>query len=347
MREVVKTNVKRNESSKRTRRRRRNMPLYVFLVFLLVLAIGVTLSITLFFNISTITVKGESDYSNDDIIKVSGIQQGDNLVRLDASGAEKRILASMIYIEDADIKKKYPDGIEINVVKSRIAACVSCESGFLLISAKGRILDKVDSAESSLMRIDGFEPASENLGTDLSSSDEQKDGIVKELLESIFSKENQRVTSVDMTDKYDIKINYEDRIVFEMGNSNDIAYKLDLADTVLNEMDDSKTGTMKMVGTNQISFQSGNKTENDSSTRIPVSDEDMPDPNAETPGADGERNPENNIENPNEAYPEGEAGDEYSDDEAAEDDYYDDNGGYEDEYADGEYYQEDEPQDYE
>ncbi|MGN0620987.1 MAG: cell division protein FtsQ/DivIB [Porcipelethomonas sp.] len=340
MREVVKTNVKRNESSKRTRRRRRNMPLYVFLVFLLVLAIGVTLSITLFFNINTITVRGESDYSNDDIISVSGIRQGDNLVRLDAKGAEKRILASMIYIEEADVKKKYPDSIEISITRSRIAACVSCDDGFLLVSSKGRILDKVSETDSSLMRIDGFEPANETLGTNLKSSDEQKDSIVLELLDAIFSKEKQRVRQVDMTDKYDIKVNFEDRITFEMGNSNDIAYKLELADTVLDDMSGDKTGTMSMVGTNQISFRSSNDKATGSGARIPVSDEDMPDSGVAPPGGNAtDPSSDNGSESPDENTYSDEYPDEDTEEVWQEDEYY------EDEYYEDEYYSEDEEYD--
>lgn len=278
MREVVKSNIRRKESSKRTRRRRRNMPVYVFFVFVLVLAIGVTLSVTLFFNINTIMVKGESDYQNEDIIRISGIEKGDNLVRLDAAEAENKILASMVYIEEADVKKKYPDKLEINVVKSQVAACISCDGGFLLVSKKGKILDKVSEADKSLIRIDGFEASDESLGSYLKSSDSQKDSIVIELLESVFSKEKQRIKSIDMSDKYEILINYEDRIVFEMGNSNDIKYKLNLADTVLNDMNDKSEGKMIMVGTNQISFRSNtNSAVTKKSTRIPVSDEDMPD----------------------------------------------------------------------
>ena len=113
MRDVVKTNVRRNQNSKRTRRRRRHSSMYFFLILILVLGIGVLLSVTLFFNINKIDVKGNVDYSSQDIINVSGIGIGDNMVRLDAAKAEQNILNSMVYIEEADISKHYPDTLEI------------------------------------------------------------------------------------------------------------------------------------------------------------------------------------------------------------------------------------------
>lgn len=101
MRDVVKTNVKREQNSKRRRRRRRHLSFYFFLVIILVAGIGVLLSVTLLFNIKNIVVKGDVDYTDEDIIRVSGIGYGDNLVRLDSKKASESILSSMIFIEKA------------------------------------------------------------------------------------------------------------------------------------------------------------------------------------------------------------------------------------------------------
>ena len=56
MRDVVKTNVKRDNSSKRVRRRNRHTKLYFFLVLIVVLGVGILLSVTLLFNVKKINV---------------------------------------------------------------------------------------------------------------------------------------------------------------------------------------------------------------------------------------------------------------------------------------------------
>jgi len=61
MKDVEKTNVERNNSSKRMRRRRRKMNLYGLIVILLVATVGITVSYTFLFNINEIRVSGESD----------------------------------------------------------------------------------------------------------------------------------------------------------------------------------------------------------------------------------------------------------------------------------------------
>ena len=280
MRDVVKTNVKREQNSKRTRRRKRNVKLYVFVILVLSLGLGVLLSVTLLFNIDKINIIGdEVDYSEENIIKASGVKIGDNLVRLDAQEVRGKILASMIFVEDAKLDKKYPDTLEISLVKCVESACVECKDGYMIISKKGKLLEKTDKAKKDLLVIKGFEPKDFKPGEFIESTDEQKTNIYHEIMEGIEKYKDTPVTMVDMTDKYSIIINYDNRIDFKMGNSNEIAYKMNLANTVLHDLDKDKTGTMIMVGANQISFRNstdGKNSKRDSSGRIPIENDKLP-----------------------------------------------------------------------
>ena len=124
--------------------------------------------------------------------------------------------------------------------------------------------------------VQGFEPADETPGTYLKSIDSQKDGIFYELFDSIKSDNDHEIVSFDITDKYEISVNYGNKIFFDMGNSNDISYKLDLAATVLNDLSGDKEGYMTMIGSNQISFRDKSDAEKKSSNKIPIKEEDMP-----------------------------------------------------------------------
>lgn len=325
MRDVVKTNVKRNQNSKRARRRRRNVPLYCFLVIIFVLGIGILLSVTLFFNINKISIKGEVDYSNEDIIKMSGISIGDNMVRMDTQKIKSNILNSMIFIEDVNVDKKYPDTLEINVTKCVAAANIQFENEYILVSRKGKILDKVDSPQDNLIIVNGFEPAAETLGTYLTSNDEQKTEIYFEIFEYIANNQENKIRNIDMTDKYDIIINYDNRINFELGNSNDITYKLKLAETVFDDLGDDKKGTMEMVGSNQISFRSNTGSDKKTSsgngmTKIPIEDNSVPESTSESSDEDYDNSYEDSYSEDNDyAYE-----DEYENENYEEHDYGED-----------------------
>ena len=277
MRDVVKTSVDRKRNSKRTRRRRRSMGAYYFLVLLLVAGIGVALSLTLFFNIDTIKVKGESDYQPEDIIKNSGIKNGDNLIRLDAEESSQKIIRSLIMVENVKINKKFPDTLEITVEKCVPTVGIEFENGYLITSASGKILEQTESMPEGLVKIEGFEPKLTEPGTALESEDKTKNKIFSEFLDNMQENENNIIVSVNMEDKYSIQVNFDDRITFDMGNSNDIKYKLELAESVLADLSEDKEGYMMMVGNNQISFRNKSDVAQKDDDKIPISEEDMPD----------------------------------------------------------------------
>lgn len=229
------------------------MSLYILLVVVMVLGIFWALSHTLFFNVTTVKVIGETGYEDTQIVAVSGIRNGDNLMRLDTLAVREKLLAGLLNVEDAAIHKSYPSTVEITVAPCIPSANIACTGGYLLISGKGKILDLKTEADPNLLTVYGFEPADLTIGTYLSSADEQKGKIYETLFETIQDKQYKTIVSVNMTDKYDIHVNYENRIDFALGNSNEIVYKLELAAAAIKEISAEKSYTMRMVGSNQIS----------------------------------------------------------------------------------------------
>lgn len=329
MRDVVKTNVKRDENRKRKRRRKRHTTLYFFLIVLLVTGIGILLSVTLFFNVKTISVTGDVDYTNEDIIKMSGIKVGDNLIRLDTKRASDGIMLSMVYIESAQIDKQYPGNIEIKVTKCVPTAVMESETGYLVVSASGKILERKSAGAEDLFMIKGYKTLTEKPGEYISAEDDQVTEIVSEILKECSKYKDHKITSVDVSDKFDIKLIYENRITFKMGNSSDIAYKLNLAGTVLDKIGKNKKGVMTMAGSNQISFR------DDGSAAAPDSDDEKEDESAKptekpkpeaTEAAAEATEPEYNGG--------GDADEDYYEDGYYDDGYYQEDYGYDETYED-------------
>lgn len=338
MRDVVKTNVKRDQNRKRKSRRRRHTPLYFFMVILIVTGLGILLSVTLFFNVKNVNVKGDVDYTTDDIIRMSGIRVGDNLIRLDSERASQGILSSMIYIEKADIEKQYPGTVVINVSRCIPTANVECSGGYLIVSEKGKILDKSEKKYDDLVVIKGFEPSADTLGTYLSSVNKDRDEIVLEFLKKIAGDKKSKMSTVDLTDVYEIMVNYDERIDFKMGNSNDISYKLSLAETVLKKIGSKKRGTMTMARANQISFRENQSVDNESNTK-----KEKPEPTEEKPTDATEAAEQNNDWDNGNNYNNNGYGDEADNDEYGNDDGYnydsydnDNYNNYDENYYDGE-----------
>ena len=257
MKDVEKTNVNRQNSRKRMRRRKRNMNIYGLVVLLLVITAGITISYTFLFNINEIRVSGESDmYTAEQIVEASGISEGDNLLRLDPKKAQQQILDKLLYVETASVNRDFPSSLSITVTKCVPAFNVSYNSGILLVSKNGKILADNAAVTEGLTIVYGYEPEDPQPGKTLKSANDHKEKAFSELVSAFGKMEDVSVATIDMSDEYSIVVNYSNGMVFKMGNWSDVEYKLNLANTVMN--DDSvkgKKGYLTMVGSNQCSFR--------------------------------------------------------------------------------------------
>ena len=58
-----------------------------------------------------------------------------------------------------------------------------------------------------------------------------------------------------MSDFNDIMVNFDHRILFDMGNWSEINYKISFAEQIISEQPADKEGYLVMVGTNQCAFR--------------------------------------------------------------------------------------------
>ncbi len=253
MRDIVKTNVKRQQSSKRQHRRTRYRAMYFLLVIFLVLGIGISLSMTMLFNLTTIEVDNETQYGEQDIITASGIRAGDNLVRLDTAVAEQRIKTALPYAEQVTVKRKFPTTVQIHVTKAEPIANVKYSHGYLLISVSNRNLETRTEPMPDLLLIEGFDPASDTPGQEFLSSEPGENDVLRAVTAAVVESGVEGIVSVDITDHYGILVRFGDKIVFEMGNCNDAAYKLQFAAETIKKLNPDRNYRLRMIGSNQIS----------------------------------------------------------------------------------------------
>lgn len=232
MQDVVK---RENSGTAVKRRRKQNMSLHYGTIALIVLVIFAVLSVTVFFNVETIIVTGSSIYTADEIVAVTGINGGDNMIRRNMGKIEEQITSELIYIETAEIKRKFPSSLEISVSPCEETACLSDgENGYWIVSQSGKILTSVSEPVKKMPVFYGTEPAEEQApGVTFASADENKTGVIYELMKRSKSAFGSKITSYDVTDRLNISCMYEGRIEIEIGIIADIDYKFRLADEIL------------------------------------------------------------------------------------------------------------------
>ncbi len=257
MRDVEKTSMAHETNFRRIRRRRRGYAMYALVVVILAVGVIVTLSMTVMFNIQQIEVTGDAKmYTAQEIAEATGIAAGDNMVRADIEAAEERALASLIYVEEIEISRQFPDTLVIHVKKCEPTYNVEYSFGTLVISKYGKILSDGMDPQDGLVNIKGYTPLEPKVGTWLTSERERDDKILKSFMDIINEKTLEApIVSVDMTEAHNILVNFDNRIEFDMGTWDEIEYKIDFAQHIISKQPADKEGYLTMIGTNQCSFR--------------------------------------------------------------------------------------------
>ncbi len=132
-----------NEKYKRKMKTRR-------IVALCILGIVIALCVCLFtpiFGITEISVSGNLNVAAADIIGTSGIEKGENIFRINTKRAE-RALEEISYVADAEVKRKFPARVVIEITESKADVIYDMPAEFIVTTIEGRVLQKtVDVTE--------------------------------------------------------------------------------------------------------------------------------------------------------------------------------------------------------
>ncbi len=191
-----------------------------------------------------------------EIVKAIGIERGDNMMRLHIHELEEKAEETLIDVEQVKIQRQFPDTLVIDVQKSIPAFNVKYDYGTLIVSQGGKILDDSMNPGAGLISVSGYSPAETAPGKRLSSEEERCDKIFSTFQDLIRSGTLETpVSEINMTDLNDIKINFDHRIDFSMGNWSEISYKINFAEQVISRQPEGKEGCLTMIGNNQCSFR--------------------------------------------------------------------------------------------
>ena len=103
--------------NRKRKRGRRRFGLLFKLLCGAALVAAATLGATVFFQVETIAVTGNSRYTQDEIIAASGVQVGDNLFRMNKKQISQEILHQLPYVESVSILRGLPSTITFQVTE--------------------------------------------------------------------------------------------------------------------------------------------------------------------------------------------------------------------------------------
>lgn len=259
----------RKGQSKQRRRRRRarrdGTPTVLVLLCLLLTVVAIILAATIFFKIETITLTGDTRYSEDYVAEASGLKPGDNLVLFDKISVKAGIYEACPYLDTVQILRRYPSGVEIIVTECEPVAVIQDEkaeipdpedstktvtigqTGCWLMDRNGKLLENIPySQHSELTRIYGVTLLEPKIGESVEILQEDTKKPLFLLLNT--AKDDgilQDIGGVDFSQQYDIRFDYLGRFQVKLGSTENLEKKLRcLHDITENKLGSNVRGTL-------------------------------------------------------------------------------------------------------
>ena len=249
-------NIKKKKIKNKKIRNRLIIICFVLGILLLII-FGINNVFNNFLGIKDIYCESNTKYTYEEIINSSEVKTGDNLLYLNKNKIKNNIYKKLSYIENVKIKKKFPNKIFIETELTNVKFNIFSENKYYLISKNSKILEEREEPITEYITIIGVNFSISDLG-DMIYEDPDIKNIIHEISDACESKNLNLIKSIDISDKNNIILNYDNRINILFGDYKDIEYKiLTVSEIILNRINNTETGTLdtrELTETNRSYF---------------------------------------------------------------------------------------------
>ena len=220
----------------RKAKKRRKITPFLIVVSVFIFAAAVYLCLTMLFNVDRINIEGNTLYEELDLIETSGIEKGENLFEVDTVYAEDKLYSVYSYIEEVEVKRAFPNAVNIKIVEAIPFSVIEEADGYTLVSAGGKVLERgLEEVPRGMLSVRG-------LSTITSTEDDIKRmDLMKKIIGTMQKLGMENYNFLDLSDTLEITMIYDNRVKVNLGNELEMDYKLQFADNVITEKL-SKTG---------------------------------------------------------------------------------------------------------
>lgn len=200
---------------------------YLLLFLMLVSVTGIAFAGTDVFSIEKITILGNKEFMYNDILKLSGIAAGQNILKLDKELTRNRI-ESNPYIEVMSISRSFPYEVIITVREREAIAFIEYLTSNILFDEEGVALEVSESNEvygyikATGLNIQGFV-----LGEELLVEDVYRLDSLKRVLSEVKTQNlKDDISEISVRDVNDIRMISDGGLSIRLGQAVEVDKKL-------------------------------------------------------------------------------------------------------------------------
>lgn len=235
---------RRAQIARRKKAIRRRKLVFSFALLLVVAAVGIILSLTVFFKIDTIEVKGSSRYKKEEVVNACGIQKEQNLFLANLQDAEAALQAKLPYIYSVKISRVLPGTLRVEVTDGQAAYAVARENKkYTLLDDRCKVLQlDVDSPPTAAAILKGVTLSASVPGSTAVFKQDYAQETLAKISKALQEEGFKDVTSIDLTSRSQLWATYQNRIRLQLGGDTDLGYKFRFAKKSIERLDETTPG---------------------------------------------------------------------------------------------------------
>lgn len=236
----TRNEIRADEDKKRKSAKLRRKILSYILLVVAIAAVIIVLSLTVLFNINTITIKGNKKYNNQEITAVLPIEKGKNLFVCDTKGAAKKLEENLPYIYKADIQRKIPSTIVVNITETpTVYSVLNSDKTYTLLDGNFKVLETSAKKNKNSVTLDKLSLKTAVIGQVAELSNKKIKKNLLTITDAVNRLKLEKVTGVSSTDINNNYIIYDKRITIKLGNLENIDNKIYSALAVIDRLNES------------------------------------------------------------------------------------------------------------
>lgn len=246
------------------KKKRRRMISRIGIAVLVLLAI--VFAPTIFFQVSKINVTGDTRYTSEQLIKSTGVKQGDNMFFLDTKQIAADLKDKYPYLDTVKLRRKLPSTLQIEVSDRTAALSIEQNGKYLILDMSGKVLEKTKSAAKGTAKVTGVPMKGLHVGDTVDEDKYGKAASVMKLLELTDQYGMKKhIKTIDVEKAYDVRVTYDKRYTILLGalEESNLEHKIQFLKAILKEPSLPESGVIDLTDEKEARYRPTEDTTSD------------------------------------------------------------------------------------
>lgn len=238
------------------KKKRRRMISRIGIAVLVLLAI--VFAPTIFFQVSKINVTGDTRYTSEQLIKSTGVKQGDNMFFLDTKQIAADLKDEYPYLDTVKLRRKLPSTLQIEVSDRTAALSIEQNGKYLILDMSGKVLEKTKSAAKGTAKVTGVPMKGLHVGDTVDEDKYGKAASVMKLLELTDQYGMKKhIKTIDVEKAYDVRVTYDKRYTILLGalEESNLEHKIQFLKAILKEPSLPESGVIDLTDEKEARYR--------------------------------------------------------------------------------------------